>query len=100
MSHTPTPWQIEERDCGGYKLADADGEFLSYLCQSRYPDDRKDDEAEANAAFIVKACNAHDELVAALTAAADWIEEFALPAMGDDSEGGNALLADMRRLLD
>jgi hypothetical protein len=62
MSHTPTPWQLLERDGGGYKLADDSGEFISFLCSSRYPDDDEDPEAEANAAFIVTAVNALNEL--------------------------------------
>ena len=55
MNHTPTPWhrmatspQRIESESGSDKVAQ---------CTSA-----------ANAAFIVRACNAHDELVAALTA--------------------------------
>jgi hypothetical protein len=52
MSHTPTPWTV--RDCAVY-MGTAGGFDLRGCPQ---PD--------ANAAFIVRACNAHDELVAAL----------------------------------
>ena len=65
QTHTPTPWTLNaERE----KIEDADGEFVTRLSLSRYHDDRADPIAEANAAFIVRACNSHDELVAALRA--------------------------------
>jgi hypothetical protein len=79
MSHTPTPWQLIERSCGGFKLADADGEFISFLCSSRYPDNRPDEEAEANAAFIVTACNAHTALVKALRDLESVISQGCIP---------------------
>jgi len=61
--HTPTPWTVDP----DYKVTDADGEFVAYLSSaaSRYCDDRPDHEGRANVAFIVTACNVHDDLVAA-----------------------------------
>jgi len=67
--HTPTPWRIDHRAktavvgsrnyvvaaCGGYANNTRDQTELS-------------EELEANAEFIVLACNVHDELVAALKA--------------------------------
>lgn len=43
----------------------------------------------ANARLIA----ASPDLLEELTALVNWIEEFALPAMGDETEGGNALIA-------
>jgi len=62
-THQPTPWELHNE---GEKIEDADGEFVTRLSFSRYYDDREDPIAEANAAFIVTACNAHDDLVRAL----------------------------------
>lgn len=59
--HTPTPWHTDKDDpstifnsMGGY-VTRIDGNAV----QTRAA-------IEGNAAFIVRACNAHDELVAAL----------------------------------
>lgn len=64
--HTPTPWQIGitlypyvhfygPSDVAGFSVAIGS-------CVTSFGKEND----EANAAFIVKACNAHDELVAAL----------------------------------
>ena len=70
MEHTPTPWSIDKlptRICvagrkgfsGDYRVADAhQSPQLAFT--------PRHEEAVANAAFIVKAVNSHDELVAAL----------------------------------
>lgn len=63
QKHTPTPYFTDGKriwkDCGAYKSAIAD------VHQSGTPEDAKSIQ-ESNAAFIVRACNAHDELVEAL----------------------------------
>ena len=63
MTHTPTPWTVEPGDSilkilsGGHRIADVgDAPYWQRFTA----------EHEANAAFIVRACNAHDALVAAL----------------------------------
>lgn len=61
--HTPTPWHLSEPplkenfiyDEDGLLIADVNGFFK-----------REAAENSANADFIVRACNAHDELVEAL----------------------------------
>ena len=68
--HTPTPWYISETrlkttieiyiDGWGYTLADCDASHSSLA------DKVGIEEVEANAAFIVKAVNCHDELLKAL----------------------------------
>jgi len=78
MNHTPTPW-TNNGDC----LTAADGErYLLYfpidnharMAQSTDPESAAFGKAllqedEANAAFITRACNAHEALVAALETA-------------------------------
>lgn len=41
-----------------------------------------------------------DAVLLELEALADWVEEFALPAMGDDTEGGNAMISSARALIE
>ena len=62
MKHTPSPWHIDQ-----WRKITAQGETLS-ICGVSQPTGRvaDDDIGYANAAFIVQACNSHDDLVAAL----------------------------------
>lgn len=60
MSHTPTPWRTY---AGRAIVFDADGNYVAYCGQSHFIET---EEQKANAEFIVRACNSHDELVAAL----------------------------------
>lgn len=59
MNHTPTPWQVipDYSQENVYRLWDLDGNFH---------DDTSPETMDANACFIVRACNAHEELVKAL----------------------------------
>ncbi len=59
MNHTPTPWHQDER----VFITGPDENMAIVKCLGM--DDRK---REANAAFIVTACNAHERLVEALQA--------------------------------
>ena len=93
MKHTPTPWVVGEfdetlgYDCmtGGWPIRQI-GEMNSLLVidQADYGQKHCDwnfrsDEAKANAAFIVRAVNCHDELVAALQRInKEWMQ---LPAL-------------------
>jgi signal transduction histidine kinase len=74
--HTPTPWILDEERG---KLMDADGEFVTHISLTRYVDERRDPEAEANAAFIVRAVNAHEKLVAALRTAHYYLHDMREP---------------------
>lgn len=56
--HTPTPWNVEGRGNAKARCFIEAGEFRIVECVTR--------DHDANAAFIVRACNAHDDLVAAL----------------------------------
>lgn len=60
MKHTPTPWKIDEAlDLPLAIISDTDDGMGVAEMGERSP------ESIANAAFIVKTCNAHDELLAA-----------------------------------
>ncbi len=96
MEHTATPWQLEERETD-FVLQDADGEFINYLTKSRHIDDLIDEEAEANAAFIVRACNAHDQLVKATRECLDQLEHEA--KWGSNSEPLQDAINSARRAL-
>lgn len=63
MTHTPTPWNWHgPYMTGAYKVSAMDAEDKLALRLYVEPSSN----AEADAKFIVRACNAHDELVAAL----------------------------------
>jgi hypothetical protein len=76
MQHTPTPWrragnglQIKANE-NGYLVAVVEGPDR----RARGKEWQEDhDYCHGNAAFIVKACNAHDQLVAALKVCRDLI---------------------------
>jgi len=59
--HTPTPWHVGGRD--GRIFYAADGYAVS---DATVFHGRHEGEHTANAEFIVRACNAHDDLVKAL----------------------------------
>ena len=72
VEHTPGPWKAykneEKQFINIFAKSKKDGKIadrVAYVLGVEYPDtiDRK---AEANAAFIVRACNCHDELLEAL----------------------------------
>lgn len=64
--HSPLPWHVAEASSGGF-FVDVRGDDSRLLAIAAKTGIRG--EAEANAAFIVRAVNAHDDLVAALTQA-------------------------------
>ena len=69
--HTPGPWHVgeveeidpEDSQENGINIMSAEGYYIAGVIGGF-----SDGVQEANAAFIVRACNAHDELVAALRA--------------------------------
>ncbi len=66
--HTPTPWHI--RDVDTYTIRSQHGCEVARAARHHIPAD----EIKANAAFIVRAVNAHDALVEALTKAQGHIK--------------------------
>lgn len=72
--HTPTPWQTNEGGDGGWFIWNSNGGIstkdLVATCVGRVnPDHRDPKVAAADAAFIVRACNAHDDLLTNLKGA-------------------------------
>jgi hypothetical protein len=71
QKHTPTPWRLgpfHKKD--GSVAIHAKGESVFHMAPFASSEER----AEANAAFIVKAVNAHEGLVKALERAITYIE--------------------------
>ena len=62
--HSPTPWHRFENS-EGQSIVDDDNGHIAY-CDYDIEAEGVDDPAVANAAFIVMACNAHQDLVALL----------------------------------
>ena len=72
--HTPTPWSVDDTRLGimaGYQSI-----AQTFRDRSKTIADREA-EAQANAAFIVRACNAHEQLVEALKQTADTLWNLA-----------------------
>ena len=78
LQHTPTPWRAigpsgaPLHDPGDYAIVDADEAiiaeaFLQVAKDTMHP-------AAANAAFIVKAVNSHDDLLEALKEVTHWAD--------------------------
>lgn len=78
--HTPTPWAVESDNSSPsiYVIQDWEAQHIhpSWNCVANIWSVQKRQVQEANAAFIVQACNAHDDLVEALKYATSEIEEF------------------------
>ena len=65
--HTKLPWRIERVSrFGEYDVLGANGEQVAACYVTDGADEPEEYPSEANAAFIVKACNAHEALVKAL----------------------------------
>ena len=68
MSHTPTPWHLGVKEAHHCVYA-ANGDLICDASPFG-----KDDTTKTDAAFIVRACNSHDALVAALDELLEHIE--------------------------
>lgn len=80
MTHTPTPWKMFTTEIGTYiGVGEETGEGILDVGFGVW---RSPDEAKENAAFIVKACNLHEELVDALKR----IHNRSLPFFDDDDK--------------
>lgn len=80
MSHTPTPWVVNPPMTAKVTIPRSVHHLLyqepiSHLNEICVMKDGSF-ESDANAAFIVKACNAHDELVAAMTETLSWLSSY------------------------
>ena len=70
--HTPTPWIYSSGQIWKETGGDADQASVRLAMMDREEPDTAPVERDANAAFIVRACNAHDELVRAAWAMVDY----------------------------
>jgi len=82
MKHTPTPWAVFEK-FGIINKAEPEGDFLVASTQTNFHPEAN---READAAFIVKACNAHDKLVLAADKALSVLSDV------DSIEAGEAIM--------
>lgn len=81
-AHTPTPWKTVS-DTAGFKIQPI-ADFMPEIGHSRldiahvnqYDNGLKISACEANAAFIVRAVNGHEDLVKALESAKDFFERM------------------------
>jgi hypothetical protein len=78
--HTPTPWSLHVHTGGLAGEAHINGPHNCAICYVGFGTETAShyvtgDEAEANAAFIVKAVNNHESLVAAAKSLIDEIAE-------------------------
>jgi hypothetical protein len=74
MKHTPTPYTVsvyQSGDIGTYQF-DEIREELDFMRQSDTTVDVLNAKEEACRAYIQRACNAHEELVAACQAFLEW----------------------------
>lgn len=74
--HTPTPWFAKR---SGWSTVYIEARIRPGILQEVAacgPTEAGMEQQDANAAFIVRACNAHDQLVAALKAVTDVLDAF------------------------
>ncbi len=76
--HTPVPWATEHMTGDCWLIYDAEGEGIARTCEPGVDGARNysDEENEANARLIVRACNAHKELLKALLQLVDLASEI------------------------
>ena len=88
-NHTATPWQVHIATTtrNGYDVESTKGVLIAYNLRDK-----------ANAAFIVRAVNAHDELVEALRTTTDFAYKLAMKAPDLNPEGDTILLRANRAL--
>jgi hypothetical protein len=99
--HTPTPWRFDAVKRGTLNMRDgkqsemrAAGYAITATEPAMFGGTRVLDDAklrEADAAFIVRACNAHAELVAALRKARGALAD---PAADERSEGYSGIASE------
>ena len=77
LKHTPTPWKLDPHLFGQIESQD-ETKLIARAGRVEPVTDLDQCERAANAEFIVRACNSHDQLVAAL-----WHAEAALSSCYD-----------------
>lgn len=85
MTHTRTPWYMQRGERGSVRIAttsesNRETQYIAVLL------DNGDAEQIPNAAFICRACNSHDKLVAALENISSQLgKAFVESLQGDDT---------------
>ena len=83
-AHTPTPWSVRAaRNDEGYGLLICDEDQTILAGMDTWLGPTPEAEMEANAAFIVRACNSHAALVEALRKMMKLVADFEDAAKGD-----------------
>lgn len=92
VSHSALPWKAcQGGECPCGMIWDGTGEVhvatlhdLNALGKDHYGSDAACTEAvrKANAAFIVTACNAHDDMKEALRGLREWVKRLPMPTEG------------------
>lgn len=90
--HTRTPWKHGSRGNGRFVVYGGEGVHGKAICVMRSTqvdpwDHPLNLEADANAAFIVRACNSYDELLAALHRINGYLCEMVSPEHADGHPG-------------
>ncbi len=68
--HTPLPWKVTHKVfTGRYWIEASDETTVATIL-----DPMNSQEVKANAAFVVRACNSHDELVSLIKDVGNWLE--------------------------
>jgi hypothetical protein len=93
ITHSPTPWQDNDAGLiyGQVSGDDDEAPFVADVCNNPGSGEYTEQE-QANAAFIVRACNAHSELLAALQSLVAMIDPYSLDKQGREARA-NALRA-------
>jgi hypothetical protein len=64
--HTPLPWRADLEGKGGWVMGPQSEPSGAFVICWRPPWEARSDESDANAEFIVRACNNHEKLLEAL----------------------------------
>ena len=79
--HTPTPWH--QVDNTGALVIDLNGNVMAHCAVQ---DELPMTERQANAAFIVRAVNSHEELIEALKEVTEWLAASCTTSDGAQTE--------------
>jgi hypothetical protein len=90
-NHTPTPWNVRT-DANEFALIGKGPTYIGFIEKDRH-------EAEANAAFIVRAVNCHDELVAMVDELLAWAKSVEGQAVSRGITDYGTIFKDGRELL-
>jgi len=95
-AHTPTPWSVRaSRNDEGYGLLICDEDQTILAGMDTWLGPTPEAEMEANAAFIVRACNSHEALLAFAKTFALWDSKGIIKTLApyEGNEGGLRELA-------